>query len=296
MTQILGVVTHDYVLMATDRRLSFLDGPRAGRVADDDTCKLVCLCNAAGIAYTGLAAIGGKPTHEWIALRLAERGCTSAVQAGQVLAECAASELPRTRYSGEQTFLIAGWDWMPGESRLRPHLGLVSNKYDASGGVRTRPGREFSHFVNWLSDDRKWTAKVAGSDMSDAQVRHQRRLYNRLANHEVSSRTVLGEMARSISETAAAVRTVGNRVLCMCVPRSAVEGSLSGNGSTLLATNDDVSSASFSYYDPEYSELRQYGPTTVCGQTAFTDVVTETDPSRDYQSVQVKILRMPSEP
>lgn len=296
MTQILGVVTHDYALLASDRRLSFVTGPRAGQVADDDACKLVCLCNAMGIAYTGVAVISGMPTHEWIAKRLAEHGCTSPTLAGEILKHCASVELPRTGYAGEQTFLFAGWDSKADGDRLRPRLGLVTNKYESSGKERPRPTVEFVHFTNWLTDDRKWAAKLAGQDMSDAQVRQQRRLYNRLAAADISPRTVLEHMARAVSETAMRNSTVGSRVLCMCIPRNGVEQALTTGRSMLLATRDSVETASFSYYDQEYNELKQYGPTTVCGQNAQTDLVTENDPSRDFQSAQFRILHMPSEP
>lgn len=296
MTQILGVVTHDYALLASDRRLSFVGGPRAGQVADDNACKLVSLCNIMGIAYTGLAVISGMPTHEWIALRLAEHGCTSPTEAGEILKHYAAVEVPRTRYTGEQTFLFAGWDWKVDEGRLRPRLGLVTNKHGSTGATRPQPSMDFCHFTNWLTDDRKWAAKLAGQDMSEAQVRHQRRLYNRLVATDISPRTVLEHMARAVSETAMRNSTVGSRVLCMCLPRAGVEQSLTTGQSMLLAGHNSVDAASFTYYDQGYSELQQYGPSTVCGQSALTGLITESDPSEGRQSVQVRILHMPSEP
>lgn len=290
------MVTHDHALLATDRRLTFTSGPQAGHVADDDACKLVSLCNVVGIAYTGLASIGGTPTHEWIAERLAESSCTSPAHAGEILRLCAAAELPATRYAGEQTFLFAGWDVHPDEGRLTPRLGLVTNKYDASGQVRGFPSYEFSHYFNWLTGDRRWTAKLAGHDMSDQKVRHLRRLYNRLADGQVSPRLVLREMAQAIADTAARAPGVGSKVLCMCISRAGAEKALAGGASMLVATTDAVEGASFRYYDPGSDALKQYGPTVVCGQSAYTDLVTEDDPSRDYQSVQIKILHIPPEP
>lgn len=75
MTQIIAALTPDYVLVASDRRLTLANGPRRGEVLDDDTCKLVLLCGVWGIAYTGFARLQGTPTHEWIALTLAKANC-----------------------------------------------------------------------------------------------------------------------------------------------------------------------------------------------------------------------------
>jgi len=71
VTQILSVITQEYALLVSDRLLTVGDGPKAGAVFTDDECKLVSLCNICGIGYSGLARLGGSPTHEWIAKTLA---------------------------------------------------------------------------------------------------------------------------------------------------------------------------------------------------------------------------------
>lgn len=77
MTQILTAMTNEYVLLATDRRLTYASGPKKGELFDDDECKLVNFCNYAGVAYSGLARIAGKPTYEWIGSVLADANCSS---------------------------------------------------------------------------------------------------------------------------------------------------------------------------------------------------------------------------
>lgn len=62
---------------------------------DDDTCKLVSLCNMSGIGYTGLAQIDGIPTHEWIAKTLASEQCSEPATACRLLAERARAALLR---------------------------------------------------------------------------------------------------------------------------------------------------------------------------------------------------------
>jgi hypothetical protein len=179
MTQILAALTQEYVLVASDRQLTFVSGPHQGKVADDDTCKLVLLCGVWGIAYTGLSRLDGAPTHEWIAVRLAKENCCSPYVAAQVFANEGARALKGSRFQLELTFLIAGWVRLEGGA-LQPHF--------------------------------------------------------------------------------------------------------QGGGNMILAMEPNLSSTSFCYFDPVYSELRQYRPTWVCGDSAVTDVETENDPSRAFQS------------
>jgi hypothetical protein len=86
---------------------------------------------------------------------------------------------------------------------------------------------------------------------------------------------------------------VGDKLLAFCIPRQAVELQLKTGISSASAQLPAEDSVSFSYFDPAYSELRQYGPTFVCGKFAATDIETENDPARDFQSSQMRILSLP---
>ena len=56
----------------------------------------------------------------------------------------------------------------------------------------------------------------------------------------------------------------------------------------------DESSVTFTYFEPGYSELHQYGPTFICGKFAATDIQTKNDPARDYQSSQMRLISLPN--
>src|SRR6266536_1802151 len=67
MTLILTCLTTDFVLQASDRRLTFADGPSRGKIKDDGRTKAVVLANAAAFAYTGLAEVGPEArTDYWL--------------------------------------------------------------------------------------------------------------------------------------------------------------------------------------------------------------------------------------
>ena len=133
MTQVISVITKEYALLASDRRLVIGEGSRAGEVADDDTCKLVSVCNTFGIGYSGLARIEGLPTHEWIAKVLASENCTNPTLAAEILRKrCteifSALQLGRFR----QQFVIAGWGSAKDFPDPIPFMFLVTNGFDDS--------------------------------------------------------------------------------------------------------------------------------------------------------------------
>ena len=72
MTQIIVALTSDYVLLASDRKLTNCgpDGKPTGVPNKANECKLVHVSNLFGVGYTGHAELEGMPTHEWIAVRL----------------------------------------------------------------------------------------------------------------------------------------------------------------------------------------------------------------------------------
>jgi hypothetical protein len=63
MTLILSVIARDFVVQASDRRLTSFP---TGQVIEDDANKAIFFCGQSAIAYTGLARIGGQPTDEWV--------------------------------------------------------------------------------------------------------------------------------------------------------------------------------------------------------------------------------------
>jgi hypothetical protein len=292
MTQILALMTQEYVLVASDRRLTYASGSSVGKVAHDNTCKLVSLCGIWGIAYTGLARLNNQPTHEWIAIKLAENNCKSASQAAEIIANHAAPAVAAARLSTEQTFLIAGWRRIDQET-MAPHFFLITNMIDNAGAKREAPSVEFGRFERLLKPQETYAARIVGRPLQPGRGRHLDRLVRKVASRKLTPRIPMYALSREIGNTAASDRTVGGSVLAFCIPRAAAARSYKTGQTMILAKEPDLESASFCYLNPSLNELRQYGPTFSCGNSAVTDVETQNDPSRDFQSAQVRILYMP---
>jgi len=68
VTLISAVLTSDYAVLASDRRVAWL--PPA-RPPDDHRNKMILLCGHFVMGYSGLGEVAGRRVDEWVALQLA---------------------------------------------------------------------------------------------------------------------------------------------------------------------------------------------------------------------------------
>lgn len=292
MTQILAALTQEYVLVASDRRLTIVSGPRKGQIYDDNTCKLVSLCGIWGIAYTGFSELEGTPTHEWIAIHLAKNNCRSPYIGAQILAAEGARALEVAPFSLELTFLIAGWA-RSDIGLLQPHFLLVTNTYDRDGKQRNSVGQDLHVFERRLRPEELYASRVIGQPLAAGRGKHLDRSFRRMLKHRNSPRPAMQAFANEIAHTADRSVSVGNKVLAFSIPKAAARRSYQTGDNLILAMEPDLLTTAFCYFDPDYSQLRQYGPTFVCGDSAVTDIETEDDPARNFQSSTFRILHLP---
>jgi hypothetical protein len=294
MTQIITAITKEYALLVADRRLTFLEGPKKGHTKDDDTCKLVSLCNICGIGYTGLAGIEGVPTHEWMAKTLAAENCSDPATASRILSERASNALAKFDVTLRRlTFVIAGWAYFNGLTGLRPHVCAITNMLDASGQLLPTSQDTFRVLTNALQDNQEYTIHVFGQPLLLERGQRLERNVRTLVEKEISPKAALRLLVDEVIHSAGRFQTVGKKILGVCIPRKAVEKSIKTGQSVMLAVQPNEDAASFSYFDPTYSELQQFGPTMTCGGSAVTDVTTKNDPAREFQSSEVRILALP---
>jgi hypothetical protein len=275
MTQIIAALTQDYILVATDRRLTVAAGPDRGKTVDDDACKLVNLCNMSAITYTGLASLDGVPTHKWIALRLSEENCRTGGSAARRLAEAAVSPFRSVGLVVQQTFLISGWA-LQSDGKLLPTFRWVTNMTDANGQCKEQPGSDFQVSTLGMTEDVDIQLAVIGHPLiGEAREKRIYRSLRRLVKHKIGPKQAMEHLIDEIVFTSQNSTTVGCRVLCCCIPRAAAEVTISTGAMTIINDEPTLKSASFYYFNPASSKILQYGPTFVCGAAWLTDVVAE---------------------
>jgi hypothetical protein len=297
MTQVISVITKDYAMLVSDRRLTIGEGPRLGDVADDDTCKLVSVCNTCGIGYSGLAHFEGSPTHEWIAKTLASESCSDALTASHILKGNANRIFSTLKLAKKirQEFLIAGWGLFRELPGLHPFMRLISNIRDGSGRALSQPADSFASLLKVLLNEEPFFCRSIGQPVGKHRAQQLVRNLQRLVRREIPPSAALRLLVDEIVNTSLVEKNsaVGSKVLGFCIPKNSVQRQIETGRSVIVAKQPDNDTVTFTYFEPGFSELQQYGPTFVCGEHAYTDIKTENDPARDFQSSQLKILSMP---
>jgi hypothetical protein len=280
MTQILTALTRQYVILASDRQLTFTTGDRKGEVAEDDACKLVSFNHLFGIGYSGAAQLDGSPTHEWIAKTLATGGAQDVDEATTVLARnatLAVEALPPDLR--RLTLVVAGWEKFEGPSGLSPHACFISNAHDSEGRPLLVATNEFQRRILVLRPDADNSLIVIGEVLDESRRTHLkrnlRRLDDRMAGPTEAMRLLVDEIVNTHKHGNG---TVGHRVLAFCIPRLSVEKFLLTGSASMAGILPLAHCSTFAYFDAGFSKLRQQAPTVVCGNQAAVIETIENDP------------------
>jgi hypothetical protein len=285
-------MTHDHVVLASDRRLTFAD---TGNIHETEVCKLVNLCNVCGIGYSGLAYLDGKPTHEWIATQLADANCLRPADAVGVLAKALQKAVLKYQQRHRRTcILLAGWDELVGTDGLSPHLVLISNFHDDQFNPLPVASEVFIRFRTLpVGQPLAWTSIGTGIEPARARAL-DRRLKGRLAKEAVDVSALMRLLVNEIQNNPD--QRVGETILALCIPKKAAIHVQTGGRTGLFAkrpgAEDEV--ATFVYFDPAKDAFEQHGPTFACGRMAHSFKSGSTPDGTDY--VEAKILRVPRSP
>jgi hypothetical protein len=266
MTLVLSCVTPDFVVQASDRRLTRSDG----RLADDEANKATVFCGHWMIAYTGLAELGpavppgNRPrTDVWLATLLSDPKL-SAKDGFDRVATAAEQELQGVRLPMEQkrhTFVCVGWgrsDRVLGE--LWPALVVISNHVDAKGNERP-VSSAFTVDGVMLNPERRHYWAPHGQVLFGDEMIHLNRLIKKAVRRE-SPLAVGLLLARQIRAVAARNKLVGNSIMLGIFPKTDVPAD---GVSISLSGPPDANRLSFAYLPRDVDSIIQYAPNFACG-------------------------------
>lgn len=171
MTLIISVLTHTYVMQASDRRLTILrDNEVVGY--EDERNKAIFVADRLSFAMTGIADIDGD-TVEFFAAHMARsleagRNVNGALDTvggmfGQYLAQHPALCDQRLAFVG------VGWTAAPPAPRS-PVLMWMSNSMDSDGEWTTRTNEDFTTGTSGLLPDEPLLILISGAGLSDEQA------------------------------------------------------------------------------------------------------------------------------
>jgi RibD C-terminal domain len=174
MTLILSCITREYVVQASDRRLTRMDGS----LFEDKANKAIFFCGHSVFAYTGIARLSSKPTDHWLTdLLINARALADGLPTIQRAAKTAvrgipfpSSVTPEGRRKARRLALVnVGFMLERQQSTaarvsgryLRPILTVISNffrppdtwlpedAHQAVAELKDRPGKEILMFGSW---------------------------------------------------------------------------------------------------------------------------------------------------
>jgi hypothetical protein len=230
MTMILTCLTKDFIVQASDRRLTYRRG-RKIIYKEDDRNKALFYDNHTVFAYTGLATLSNqKFAIDWAAELLAQP--TNLRDAMFYLRESATQLLkthPFSGYSDDQRrlgFVGAGFiNWIEaGKTIRRPAYFIISSFMNHEGEPQLPPYNKFRAYFNYPLPYGEPTFKLfrAGQPLSgdrEKQLNRTLTRYFQKRQDRVRPETIGWLLTRAIQEAAATNEMVGNNIICTFVPR-----------------------------------------------------------------------------
>jgi hypothetical protein len=301
MTLIFSLMTKEFVVQVSDRRLTNADGS----VFEDEENKCIFYRHQGTVAYTGLARIGNEPTADWaldplyngggrIAYALAslQEKANPAFRKLQRPAGVALSEWEATKRA---TFVCVGYQRLqnpaqfglsPAPDELYPFCDKISNAEREDGTWEDRAADKFHGFLYWLAGvggSLTWSgAKLKPAEKINIS-RQVAKCYGRTRNPEAPARLLARQIRavheRQKRETPRRV-TVGKSVMCAIINRPDISQStpvqITSNpivnaagldenefGAMLFRRAEQDTPQRFIYYPGHVSQLTYYGPDAV---------------------------------
>ncbi len=246
MTMILTCLAKDYIVQASDRRLTEAVGKKV-RVVEDHSNKALIYSNHFVFAYTGLARLPFTSAIDWAAQQLSEKENLqdAVLHLGNRASDLMNSNLFRNRYSRfpaqvkRLAFVGAGFGIVvleDGTASRRPLRLVISNFFSIEDGGTwlLQPRNEFSVASHWLPEGRDFELFVSGQQLPKDRQTQFTDILKRWFKRKVGPETMGRLLTREIQAAAEKNPSVGKNIMCTFVPREYVDSVRYQFGAVLL--------------------------------------------------------------
>ncbi|MEV4516178.1 hypothetical protein AB0K00_45360 [Dactylosporangium sp. NPDC049525] len=291
MTLILSLLTRQFVIQVSDRRLTKPDGT----IHDDEVNKTAFYSRNASVAFTGLAFLGRDPTADWMLESLAQG--STLIQALRLLQTEATKKFRNLqrpqrvtpdawRRIRRATFVTAGFAGLHNPQlaglrgtidELHPFMSVISNAEWPDGSWEPEAGLEFKHYFGWLPDGVHFQVRESGLGLSKGERRRLDRELSRCLPRVGSPEPAARILARAVREAADRHSGIGKSVVSMLITRNSPffvgetlhEGNaipVRGHRQTeeaMFRTMPDAAPMRFVYSPTDMDTFMHYSPNTV---------------------------------
>jgi hypothetical protein len=218
MTLVFCALNHDFVILVSDRRVTYTDRPPI-----EDRNKGVVYAAIGAVAYSGLAEIDGQSTDRWLANAL--KGLPMGMDAIFRLQKSATSAFDRMVLdprSKRHAFVGAGWGKYAGATGLVPGQIIVSNALDANGGWLAEARSEFTCTGTRLSESSVGlVCNPVGAPVPEDMMVELRADVEHCSARHTSPYPIMRRLAETIWAVSKSDCTVGKSLLAMVFPKTA---------------------------------------------------------------------------
>src|SRR6266704_3318238 len=244
MTMILTCLAKDYIVQASDRRLTEAVGKKV-RVVEDHSNKALIYSNHFVVAYTGLARLPFTSAIDWAAQQLSEKENLEdgVLHLGNRSSDLMNSNLIRNRYVRSPAhvkrlaFVGAGFAdviFQDGMSPRRPLRIVISNFRGEDGTWLEQPRNVFRVDFHLLPENRDFELFVDGQQLPTDKQAQFTEILKRWFKRKVGPETMGRLLTREIQATADKNTRVGKNIMCTFVPREYVDSVRYQFGAVLL--------------------------------------------------------------
>lgn len=230
MTLILTCLTKDFVVQASDRRLTATIDNRV-EVIEDQSNKALVYSNHFAFAYTGLAKLPDISAIDWAAQQLSEKANLgdAVLHLGNRASDLMNSDPIRNYYSRfparvkRLAFVGAGFAQreINGKQHLVPLRIVVSNFFRSKDEAWVAlPYRIFSVFYNWFPERQRFKLFVAGIHLSKERMDGLNNRIKWCLRHKEGPEMIGRLLSGEIQEVADESDFVGKNIMCTFVPRA----------------------------------------------------------------------------
>jgi len=303
VTLILSCITREYVVQASDRKVTAFDGSWF----ENQRNKVVFFCGHSAFAYTGLASLAGLLTEEWLTLELgAAKALTDGIPhiAGQ--AKVALRRIPfRTSMPTKErnkirrlafvnvAFMLDAQAKKVAPQHLRPAITVVSNFFRPPNVWLTEAEQDFMTWHRYLADSESFVLFSSGQSLRPDENKDLNEQLHRAIERAATGYPVARLLARQIKIVSDRNDRVGPNVMCAVIPREAVIRDVGQPPTSSLVPLDTEAAeeADFFHYPPNdpprktyiylpasLSDREFFGPNYVCEGVLIKDIMLEMGP------------------
>lgn len=228
MTLILGLLTHDYVIQISDRRVT--SWPSCNLI-DDERNKAIQFNNNLVLSCTGLAEISGMPTAEWV-VKVGAKLTTSLdefIKTIQTEATTAFSSLRIQQNLKRHLFTGIGFAQTTNFEQIVPIHVVISNAWDSANKTWLDEAKNEFEVSGYIlpPKGRFLFIHSMGANLIPQEVTQTKRLL-RKAFGKVSPLGLASILCDTIWQVASRNKTVGKSLMVNILPKLSVESSVVG--------------------------------------------------------------------